>query len=579
MKGATSEVTFGLSLAMLPEPVAQPSLAPRRWPALRRSVAAAIATAVVQSGCGSGSTPGGPPPPPVCTVSAVTVSASPASVNAGATATLTATLNASSSCGTGLTWSATPAGGTLTPTGATATFTASTLGTYTITAVSTADPTKSGVATVTVIAAAVACGQTNGTIVTHSANVPASETWAGGGVTHRVPTSFSITGNAIVTIQPCAVVELGPGISITVRDNARLVSAGTSAADFVVFRRRDPNQAWGALRGFTATSLIDLRHTRLEGGGGFGGLNDPTIAVIGVGYGSAPAPVLRTDNVVIQGSRGVGIHLDANAAFVSGSQGLQITGSGGRPIHTTMMSLGSLPGGTYTGNATDEILIHGPGANVFANMTVADLGVPIRIPFGNMYIGPAPPAVAPVTLTLQPGVIFKFPRLGGQPVARMTFGTNGAAPNNLIGVLNAVGTAAKPIVFTSGEATPAPGDWVGIWLNTANGSRLDNVEINYAGAATGIQSNNCRPINTEDEAALFVGSFSDQYVPPGNLITNSRISFSGGFGINAMWLAPTFNTPNLTATNTFQNNARCRQTYNGLTPPGTCPPNGGCTVQ
>ena len=93
----------------------------------------------------------------------------------------------------------------------------------------------------------------------------------------------------------------------------------------------------------------------------------------------------------------MGIHLDANAAFVSGSQGLQITGSGGRPIHTTMMSLGSLPGGTYTGNATDEILIHGPGANVFANMTVADLGVPIRIPFGNMYIGPAPPAVAPVT--------------------------------------------------------------------------------------------------------------------------------------------------------------------------------------
>ena len=563
---------------MLADPFTPHSPDAQRWRIVRRSVAAAAATTLLPWGCGSGSTPGGPPPPPTCTVTGVTVSASPVTVNAGASATLTATLNASSSCGTGLTWSATPAGGTLVPSGATATFTATTLGAYSIVATSTADPAKSGTATVTVTAPAVACGQTNGSVVTHSANVAASETWAGDGVTHRVPTSFSITGNATVTIQPCAVVEVGPGISITVRDNGRLVSAGTSATRFVVFRRRDANQGWATLRGFTPTSLIDLSWTRLEGGGAFGGLNDPTIAVIGVGYGSPPVAVLRTDNVVIDGSRGVGVHLDANAAFTTDSRQLQITGSGGRPVHTTMMALGSIPVGTYTGNATDEILIHGPGANVFANMSVEDHGVPVRIPFGNMYIGPAPPAVAPVTLTLHPGVVFRFPRVGGQPVARMTFGTNGSAPNNLIGVLNAVGTAAKPIVFTSGEATPAPGDWVGIWLNTAIGSRLDNVEINYAGAPTGIQSNNCRPVNTEDEAALFVGSFSDQYVPPSNLITNSRITFSAGFGINAMWLAPTFNAPDLTATNAFQNVTRCRQTYNGVTPPGTCPLNGGCTA-
>jgi hypothetical protein len=358
-----------------------------------------------------------------------------------------------------------------------------------------------------------------------------------------------------------------------------LVAGGTSGAQFVLFRRNDPNQAWGALRGFHPTTFIDLRFTRLEGGGAIGNLSDATIAVIGNGYGSPNVNNLRTDNVTIQGSRGVGVFLDANAAFTNDSDVLQITGSGGRPIHTTMMALGSVPiGGSYLGNATDEILIHGPGANVFANMTVQDLGVPVRLPFGSIFVGPAPPAVAPVTLTLRPGVIFKFPRVGGQPGARMTFGTNGSAPNNLVGVLNAVGTAAKPIVFTSGEANPAPGDWVGIWLNTANNSRLDNVEISYAGGATGIQSNNCRPINTEDQAALFVGSFSDQYVPPSNLITNSRITNSAYYGINAMWLAQSFNAPNLTATNIFQNNARCRQTYNGLLPPGTCPANGGCTA-
>lgn len=363
------------------------------------------------------------------------------------------------------------------------------------------------------------------------------------------------------------------------RDNAKLVAAGTSNTRFVFFRRNDPNQAWGALRGFHPTTIIDLSHTRLEGGGAFGGLNDPTIAVIGNGYGAPPLPVLKTDSVIIQDSRGVGVHLDANAAFTADSRVLQIAGSGGRPIHTTMMALGSVPiGGGYGGNGTNEILIHGPGANVFASMTVEDLGVPVRIAFGTIYVGPVAPAVAPVTLTLRPGVVFKFPRAGGQPGARLTFGTNGNAPNNLVGVLNAIGTAAKPIVFTSGEAAPAAGDWVGIWLNTANGSRLDHVEISYAGGATGIQSNNCRPINTQDQAALFVGSFSDQYVPPSNLITNSRITNSAGFGINAMWLAGTFNAPDLTATNIFQNNARCRQTYNGLVPPGTCPLGGGCTA-
>jgi hypothetical protein len=371
---------------------------------------------------------------------------------------------------------------------------------------------------------------------------------------------------------------MGQGATITVRDNAKLVAVGTSSTNFVLFRRDNANQPWGSLYGYTPTSLIDLTWTRLEGGGGFGGLSDPTIAAFGAGYGSLPARVVRTDNVVIQGSRGIGVFLDANAAFTTDSRQLQITGSGARPVHTTMMSLGSLPTGSYTGNTTDEILIHGPGANVFGDMTVQDLGVPVRIPFNSMYIGPAPPNTLPVTLTLHPGVTFKFPRVGGQPGARMTFGTNGNAPNNLLGVLNAIGTAARPIVFTSGEANPAPGDWVGIWLNTANGSRLDFVEISYAGAPTGIQSNNCRITDTEDQAALFIGSFSNQYVPPSNLMTNSRITFSAYYGINAMWQAATHNAPDLTATNTFQNNARCRQTFNGVLPPGTCPMGGGCTA-
>jgi hypothetical protein len=501
-------------------------------------------------------------------------------MTAGATATLTAALNASASCANGVTWSATPAGGVLTASGLTATFTTTTAGSYTISVTSTADPTKSGTTAVTVTPLTPPCGQSSGVVATHATSIAASETWAGDGATHVVPNTISITGSAIVTIQPCAIVALGPGALINVRDNARLVAAGTGATRFVLFRRNDPNQAWGTIRGLSPTSLIDLTWTTLQGGGAPGSPTDATILVSGTGYGSPPVPVLRTDNVTIQSSQGAGLYLDANGAFTGNSQLLTITGAGGRPVLTTMMSLGSLPSGTYTGNATNEILIVGPNANVFADMTVEDRGIPVRIAYGTMVVAPAVGATAPVTLTLRPGVVFKFPRLGQPlaPGARVTFGTNGNAPNNLVGILNAVGTAEKPIVFTSGEAVPAAGDWVGVWLNTANGSRLDHVEISYAGAPSGIQSNNCRPLNTPDNAALLFGSFSTQYVPTSTTITNSRITNSAGYGIDAMWLAGTFNAPDLTATNVFQSNARCRQTFNGLIPPGVCPVGGGCTA-
>jgi hypothetical protein len=537
-------------------------------------VAAVATICVLFSGCPDDS----PTDNTTCTVSGVTVVSNRPSVTVGETATINATVGTSDGCGGGVRWSVTPVWGMLTTNGATTAFKATAAGDYTIRATSTDDSTKSGTTTITVTASTSACGQPSGSVVTHVANIAASETWAGDGVIHRVPTSLSITGSAAVTIDPCAIVELGPGVTISVRDNARLVAAGASSLRTVTFRRSDASQAWGTLRGFTATSLIDLRFTLLQGGGGFGGMSDPTIAVSGVGYSSPNAAVLRTKNVTIESSKGVGVLLDANAAFTDDSEGLVIRSSGGRPVHTTMMALGSLPEGTYTGNGIDEILIFGPGASVFADMTVKDHGVPIRLPFGNMYIGPAPPATAPVTLTLRPGVILKFPRLGGVPAARLTFGSNGNAPNNLVGVLNAVGTAARPIVFTSGEETPAPGDWIGIWLNTANGSRLEHVEISYAGGENGIQSNNCRPADTEDQAALLIGSFSDQYIPPANLMTNCRITHSAYYAIDAMWQAPTHNAPDLTATNTFVDNARCRQTFNGVLPPASCPRDGGCTA-
>ncbi|MEZ4417034.1 MAG: hypothetical protein R3E10_14880 [Gemmatimonadota bacterium] len=421
---------------------------------------------------------------------------------------------------------------------------------------------------------------TDSIVVNHSGDISADETWVGDGVMHVVPFDISIRNRATVTIEPCAVVALGYRASITVRDSATLVSAGTDSQHFVSFRRADVLQPWGALFNRSPTSLIDLSYTVLQGGGDLRGSYDNAgIVVSGAGYFEPPVPVLRASDLTIDSPLGAGLYLDANAAFTADSRQISIRGAGEYAVRATMMSLGSLPEGSYRGNAIDEIMVIGPSADVFADMTILDRGVPVRIQTSGLRVAARPPATAPVTLTIEPGVVLKFPRMTPtQPGARLTFGYDGRAPTNTVGVLDAVGTSAKPIVFTSGELLPSPGDWVGLWLNTANGSRLKHVEIAYAGAPSGISSNNCRPANTPDAAALFVGDFDTQYVPPPDLITNSWIHHSAGFGIAALWASPLYNDPDLTGTNRFESNAFCRQTYNAVTAPGGCPKVLGCTA-
>ncbi|HMK72045.1 MAG TPA: hypothetical protein VK454_01830, partial [Myxococcaceae bacterium] len=254
------------------------------------------------------------------------------------------------------------------------------------------------------------CGPANGTVVVHSANINASETWAGDGVTHSVPNSISVNGPATVTVQPCAIVSLALNTSITVNAGGTLLSAGTSATRTVSFQRAVGNQPWGILRGTsttTATGFIELHWTTLQGGGAFGGqYHNPAIAMAGFGYSSAPTPMLKVDNVVIDGPQGVGVYFDGNAAFTSDSQNLTIQNAPNYVFEMTMMSVGSIPSGSYTnGNPLPVVQVDvGPNANVFVDMTIHNR-LPIRIPYGGLTVAPPPAGpFTPVTLTLDPGV-------------------------------------------------------------------------------------------------------------------------------------------------------------------------------
>lgn len=49
------------------------------------------------------------------------------------------------------------------------------------------------------------------------------------------------------------------------------------------------------------------------------------------------------------------------------------------------------------------------------------------------------------------------------------------------GTLDAQGTVADPVVFTSAHATPAAGDWDGLWVRSSPATVVRDAEVLYGG--------------------------------------------------------------------------------------------------
>lgn len=425
------------------------------------------------------------------------------------------------------------------------------------------------------------CGDENGIVITHTANIVTDESWAGNGTVHLIANSIDILAPATVTVQPCAIVKLKAGVQIVVLGNpsggvATLVSAGNDpAAGFVTFKSADPGQPWGSLVGSNKNSLIELTHTTLYGGGNNGGAaRNATISMNG--SSTLPDPVLKINDLAIEDMAGAGIYL-ADAAFTTDSSELIVIGSPDYPIALSAMALGSIP--IYFGgnNTHDEALVVN-NANIFDNLTI-HRRLPIRFKTAGVRVAGAAPTFVPnITLTLDAGVVLKFEPAATAP-PMIIFGTNGQTTDENAALI-ANGTDADPVIFTSGAATPAPGDWAGIWLLTSNGSQLTHVTIEYAGGDANVGPQNCGPIDpnihqrARHTAALLVGDGSDnQYVPPGTLITSSTFqNNAGNFAIDSVWEASSFG-PSLTGNkNTFTSPGLfCPQSKNLLPL--------GCTVQ
>ncbi len=405
-----------------------------------------------------------------------------------------------------------------------------------------------------------ACPARTGSGTSHQGNIEADQTWTAATGPHIVEFNLQIKKGTL-TIEPCAVVRVKKGMTITVGDSnpgtpaTGLVARGT-AAQPIVITAAVAGEPWGMLA-INGSATVDLEQVTLSEGADHGTAQNlgGTLKIVGRG-GTQPLRNTRVKNVRIDGSAGYGINVQSAGGFTADSSGLVIVNSGkvpspsadtSYPIYVTTPSVQTLPPGTYTGNAKDQILV-GVGVTQDYDETFHDLGVPYRLKT-NFSMAPLKSAAEGglTTLTIDAGVKILLLKEPGNLWGITLGGSRGDKPEDIWPTkVVAAGTEARPIVFSSAAAAPAAGDWAGIgWAGgPAMGNVMSYVRVEFAGGEGGTAGFGCGPVR--NDAAIIITNWR----PATAFMDHLTVSDSAAGGIVSGW-ASDADGPNLKTGNTF----------------------------
>jgi len=230
----------------------------------------------------------------------------------------------------------------------------------------------------------------------HNTDVTGMETWAGNTV-HVVSASISL--KAPVQIGACAIVQLDPGVSITIPAGGSLTTLTDPSGLGVTFARHGAT-AWSQI--VVSGGALALAGAKLNGGGISQG------GEILVKSGS-----LLVQNTLITDATAFGVDLQDGAVIDPSSYALSIHGTAA-PVRAFPDLVGDLPSGDYTGNTNNAIIVSVPG-RVRRSQTWRLLGVPYQI--GDGYTAGSvdvfgdvinPRVFYPTLLTLVPGADLRF---------------------------------------------------------------------------------------------------------------------------------------------------------------------------
>jgi hypothetical protein len=414
-----------------------------------------------------------------------------------------------------------------------------------------------------------ACSPPSGPGTVHQGTISANETWSAATGPHVVEKDVTIEAGAEVTVEPCAHVQIAEAQYLYV---AGKLTAKGDPDRRIQFGQKVSGKRFRSVWIKTG-GVAELTNVDLAGGGD---LPNQTLGATVVAEGKdlpADSP-LFVDGVTVKDSAGYGIVLLKWAGFAAGSKDLAVSGSGAEltdnpfPLRVSFNALATIPSGTYTGNAVDEIQIvpEAPHYRVVVDETIRHRGVPYRVGgngfFGQMEVGDTGKNVL---LTVEPGVTLRF----WSTPSNAAFLQLGVKSADGTGRLKAVGSLTDSIVFTGVE--PGAGSWEGINFLPPLGidNLMANVIIEDAGAHGGAVGFGCPPGGGAAPTDGALKIFAEPSVP---FLKASTIRASKAHGVFRAWEG---NEVDFLDTNTFEGIAGCKQVL-PKSPAGSCPASPDC---
>ncbi|MEM7158689.1 MAG: hypothetical protein AAF799_37960 [Myxococcota bacterium] len=275
---------------------------------------------------------------------------------------------------------------------------------------------------------------------------------------YRISGTLIYDRGQVVTIEPGTVflMESDAQVYFGWRSDPATVFADGTAEQPIMFcgTEGEPGH-WIDLQVLTGTTTDSVfSHVRIEDGG----------------QGDVPALLLTVDatldEVTVTGNAGPGFELsglanDSTALYSTGNLGVS-----GWLLGESAIT--NLPPGDYTGNGEDILL-----ADEFSDTNVVfhERGVPYRQLEEVLVFGEA--GGDERSITIEAGVEYQF----CQDCTMLVGWRTDPA------VITVQGTEDQPVVFTSSQASPSPGDWNGIVLEpgTRSNSRIEFARFEYGG--------------------------------------------------------------------------------------------------
>lgn len=333
-----------------------------------------------------------------------------------------------------------------------------------------------------------------------------------GNVPRNIDSDTTLSGDLFATtniyVENEATLTLEPGTHLIMCDEYDINVDRKSALDFVgtadspiIIESPDPSQQWGQIQLGWETDASILRHVILRHGGG----RDATATVGALSItplGNSPDTAGPTiDHVTIEDSTAYGLYVDTyhNDPMPPSLTNLTITGSAQAPLYMNGADVSGLgTGNTLTGNGVDTVRVN--YADIVSDQTWHAQDVPYELTRDLRIKSNMTP-----TLTIEPGTHFLL-----HPDVDVSVGRPGT--------LNAVGTAANPIVFDSTENGQKWGQLYFGWDSDAS-------VLQYAVLRNGGGND-----PSADVAALHVEPLGDNS-RVGPVVDHVTVQDSGAFGV------------------------------------------------